>query len=283
MKRLTARRQAPAKMGFTLVELLVVIGIIALLMGILLPAVLAAMERAKRMACAANLRSIGQGLMLYANDNRGQFPRTRYNKDADLTAFTGITGSDPFAAGGPEHNDVTAVLYLLQRNADIAVAVFICPSGTAEKDNLGGQAVSSRSNLQGVGNLSYGIAWPYPVGPALDGGYRWGQGLPADFAIAADIAHGEKSADESQPNMFAATTESATSMKANRRMNSRNHNGDGQNVLYADGHVEWATSPFVGVNRDHIYTHSGQSDGGWKLKAESPRHPMDSKLVPWTR
>jgi Tfp pilus assembly protein PilE len=56
------------------VELLVVIGIIALLISILLPALNAAKERANRVKCSSNLRQIGQGLLLYANDNKGIYP-----------------------------------------------------------------------------------------------------------------------------------------------------------------------------------------------------------------
>ncbi|MEK6703553.1 MAG: type II secretion system protein [Planctomycetota bacterium] len=56
--------------AFTLIELLIVIAIIALLVGILLPALAHARKASKAVACSANLRSIGQGLVLYSNDHR---------------------------------------------------------------------------------------------------------------------------------------------------------------------------------------------------------------------
>lgn len=60
--------------AFTLVELLVVIGIIALLISILLPALNRARRAANTVACAANVRSILQGMQLYASEQRGSFP-----------------------------------------------------------------------------------------------------------------------------------------------------------------------------------------------------------------
>jgi prepilin-type N-terminal cleavage/methylation domain-containing protein/prepilin-type processing-associated H-X9-DG protein len=60
--------------GFTLVELLVVIGIIALLIAILLPSLSKAREHGKMVHCLANLRAIGQSMVMYVNENRGRYP-----------------------------------------------------------------------------------------------------------------------------------------------------------------------------------------------------------------
>ncbi len=62
------------KQAFTLVELLVVIGIIAVLIAILLPALNAARAAAQKVVCASNIRQIGLGLYAYAASNRGWLP-----------------------------------------------------------------------------------------------------------------------------------------------------------------------------------------------------------------
>jgi len=60
--------------AFTLIELLVVISIIALLIGILLPALGAARSTARDMACLSNQRQIGIGLYAYAQEHKGTLP-----------------------------------------------------------------------------------------------------------------------------------------------------------------------------------------------------------------
>jgi len=72
----TASATKPQRKGFTLVELLVVIGIIALLMGMLLPSLSRAQAYARKIACASNMRQVYIELQLYADANRGWlFPR----------------------------------------------------------------------------------------------------------------------------------------------------------------------------------------------------------------
>ena len=67
--------------AFTLIELLVVIAVIAVLMGILMPALSRAREMAKRSVCASNLKGLTLAWMMYADDNEDRVVRTRANQD----------------------------------------------------------------------------------------------------------------------------------------------------------------------------------------------------------
>jgi prepilin-type N-terminal cleavage/methylation domain-containing protein len=73
--------------AFTLVELLVVIGIIALLIAMLLPALSAARESANRVKCASNLRSLGQCVFLFAHDHKGRVPEAQNSPNSGASGW----------------------------------------------------------------------------------------------------------------------------------------------------------------------------------------------------
>ncbi len=79
--------EARKQRGFTLVELLVVIGIIAVLIAILLPALSQAREAAKRTACLSNVRQLAAFAIMYANQNKGVFPVEQRSNALWLTPY----------------------------------------------------------------------------------------------------------------------------------------------------------------------------------------------------
>ncbi len=270
--RFSSRRRS--RCAYTFVDVLIVVSLIPLLGLGCLYSGCRSRETANRVKCASNLRQIGQALLLYANENHGAYPRTTYVPGPDPKPIwgTGANGKDPFASVAP--NDVSAAMFMLLRTQDITAEVFTCPSSNAVKDTLGGgtNAPIDRSNFTDINNnLSYGLHNPYVkdgVIPKDDKTY-WTSNMSAEFAVAADISPGIAGAVD---NVFKpTTTSSAKDMKFG---NTSNHDKDGQNILYGDGHVAWESNPFVGVNRDNIYT------TGDNRIAASPVDANDSVLLP---
>jgi prepilin-type processing-associated H-X9-DG protein len=234
---------------------LVVVLVIVFLIAIFLPTRTRTEHGSNRVKCASNLRMIGQAILLYSNDNRGAYPRTRFVPGAVVTPTwgTGVAATQPFADDGPAPNDVTAALFLLLRTQDITAEVFTCPSSNAEKDLYGGGAATAaqRSNFTDIKqNLSYSYQNPYPDQGAVMRGWKLDNKVGAEFAVAADINPGTTNGK----NVLKPTASSSASIM--KQANTRNHDGDGQNILYGDGHVSWESNPFAGVARDNIYTRS---------------------------
>ncbi len=278
--------------GFTLVELLVVIGIIALLISILLPSLNRARETANRVKCASNLRQVGMGLLLYSNENRQAYPRVIQNTGSSFNIAytvgaaaagadsTGLANADPFGAavvGAPTANDITGALFLLIRTQDIGTEVFTCPSSSAEKAQLKA-AATNYTNWNSKTNLSYSVAQPYYGTVPAGLGYKWNANTGPEFAIMADL----------NPGVIVVGTNSNSAATLQKAVNSKNHDTEGQNVLFGDGHVEFANTGFVGSVKDFIYapagvsgTPAGQNNPATMVAQDGiPKLAEDSILLP---
>jgi len=260
--------------ALTYVEVLVVLVLIVLGIAFLLPSRRRTHEGSYRVKCSSNLRQIGQAMLLYSNDFHGSYPvgPTSPGPVRAPTFGTGAAATQPYDPGGPAPNDVTAAIFLLLPTQDITSDVFVCPETNNDKDMYGGgtNTPANRSNFTDFRkNLSYSFQNPYPDDRAIKAGWFWNNKLGAEYAIGADLNPGRSGSGD---NVFVPTnTSSAAEM---RQANSSNHDKDGQNILYGDGHVAWESNPFVSVDRDNIYT---TADG--KLNA-SPVDANDSILLP---
>ncbi len=305
--------------GFTLIELLVVVAIIALLISILLPSLARAREITKRAVCASNIRGIGQGLKVYSNDNYDWYPVAPYERgdsgsgdpNAMAVDFVGMMGmlhtteltSDNDTAVHPSRS-----LFMLVIEGTCTVKQFICPSSGDSEDDLrniqgnnevAAQPGRNRFDFKGYPYVSYGYQLPFgPKG-------RPNENLDTRMAIMADkgpFFDADSANDEGVvPDQYAMNLNDTVSLPGINGAteilqadndewsdyNSRNHAGEGQNVLFQDGHAEFVKKPIVGAHYDNIYTYQDEDGtlegtmlGNRPEDQSGPMRNTDSVMVP---
>ena len=152
--------------GFTLVELLVVIGVIALVIAMVFPALARAREAARTVACASNIRQIGLANFAYANRHGGRLPVPVLGNTNTLGLVFGLPQTAIWATGEQGTLDYTQGTLIPDLGGpDVAQRLFMCPSDdnplTYDKiislvgDNQQGFTVTSRVYNARPRNFSY--------------------------------------------------------------------------------------------------------------------------------
>ena len=270
--------------GFTLVELLVVIGIIAVLMGILLPALSAVKRTAQRVVCGSNLAGIGKAILLYANEYNGEYPRaggpgSLWGVKGYIYSWTDQSG-DQYGMT-PAEVTVTSSLYLLVKYMDVQPGQFVCKGDTGIKEfklsdcsqlppeidddtdvwDFGSGGGKTTTYWPGNYN-SYAYHNPYenqtttisyalgsysnPGSPVCaDRNPYWDRNSPV-YLNGKDCT-GDP--DEDGPSC----TQTDGYKDEFKTGNAAAHQRDGQNVLFNDTHVRFERFPNVGIGKDNIW------------------------------
>lgn len=92
------------KQGFTLIEMLVVVAILALLISLIVPGVSRVMERSRTVHCASNMRQLGQVMMQYATDHGGRWPGKAYRTNPTNASISWAVMLDEYSLDGKVKN-----------------------------------------------------------------------------------------------------------------------------------------------------------------------------------
>ena len=277
------------KKGFTLVELLFVIGIIALLIGVFILVLARLRQRAFRMTCQTNLSQIGKAMLVYSGDYEDPLPRAGGESSTwrpKINNWQADNRWDPFginrADGTGGQASISSSFYLLVKYTEVGPKLFVCPgdSGTTEfKLTESGVPDKDLIDVWDFGpnptkHCSYSYHIPYGPYPLTFASSQPGMAIAADRNPWIDTA-AVKARDFSLFKWDGNT-------RQQKAGNAITHKGDGQNVLFVDCHVAFEKRAFCGVNDDNIYTYWDGPDiqrGAVPVLGSQPADKLDSLLV----